>query len=102
MAEGRDKALSHPGMTGADTSAVKPSHPAWVERLPSQHWVLQWEWGRGEVGVEDRERSHASFLANILELLSNQQVNVAQRGHIRPVPVWCSGLMYHERNQECG
>ena len=55
-----------------------------------------------EEGRERSQISHASFPASILELLSNQRVNVAQRGHIRLVPDWCLGLMYHERNQECG
>lgn len=60
---------------------------------------------RGEMEVEDRERSQlsgASVLADILELLSNQRVNVANRDHIRSVPVWYLGLMYQERNEVCG
>lgn len=67
--------------------------------------MMEWVWSGSGVEEEGRERpqiSHASFLASILELLSNQRVNVAQRGHIRLVPDWCLGLMYHERNQECG
>lgn len=59
--------------------------------------------GCGEVGAEDRassQISHASFLANFLELLSNQRVHIAQRGHMSLVPVWCLGLMYPERNED--
>ena len=67
-------------------------------------WVRWWAWGRGEVEAEDRERSQifcASVLPNILELLSNQQVNVARWDHIRLVPVWSLWLTYHERNWGC-
>lgn len=91
-------------MLGADPSAMKPSHPARGEAyLAALRDVAGM--GCGEVEAEDREGaliSHAFFLASFLELPSNQRVNVAQRGHIRLVPVWCLGLMSHERNQDCG
>lgn len=71
---------------------------------PLTPWVRWWAWGQGWGEVEDRERSQifcASVLPNILELLSNQQVNVERWDHIRLVPIWGLWLMYHERNWGC-
>lgn len=73
VAEVRDQVSSYEEVTQAD-----------CQSWPLTPWVRWWAWGRDEVEVEDRERSQifcASVLPNILELLSNQQVNVERWDH---------------------
>lgn len=68
MAEVRDQVSSYEEVTQADTSVLTAHTLGEVMGM-----------GRDEVEVEDREKSQifcASVLPNILEHLSNQQVNV--------------------------
>lgn len=94
VAEGRNKALSYQGMMGTDTSDMKHSRLARVEASLT---ALDdaWAWSGSEVEEENREKSQisqSSFLASILELLSNQWVNVAQRSHYQAGPRLVLGI----------